>query len=98
MANITLREIKGAPLSYAEGDANFQNLNDELMAATANVLKVNANLSSFGVLDTTGKLVRKSFTPKDLTKSFGTLLTAWSGAAYANGGLQIVFSRTRSRR
>ena len=89
MANITLREIKGAPLSYAEGDANFQNLNDELMAATANVLKVNANLSSFGVLDTTGKLVRKSFTPKDLTKSFGTLLTAWSGAAYANGGLQI---------
>jgi hypothetical protein len=89
MAIITLRKVKGSKLNSTEGDANFNNLNVEVMAATANVLKVNANLSSFGVLDTTGKLVRKSFTPKDLTKSYGTLITAWAGATYANGGLQV---------
>lgn len=89
MANITTRAGKGSRLSNAEGDANFNNLNNELIAATANVIKINTNLSSFGVLDASGKLVRKSFTPKDLTKSYGTLITTWAGATYANGGLQI---------
>jgi hypothetical protein len=40
-------------------------------------------------MDPTGKLVRESLIPKDLTKSYGTLITNWSSATYANGGLQL---------
>ncbi len=89
MANITTRLGKGSKLTNAEGDANFNNLNNELMAATSNVGLINVNLGSIGIMDSTGKLVKKSLTPNDRTKSYGTLMTVWAGATYANGGLQV---------
>jgi len=37
MAEITLREIKGAPLTFAEADANFTNLNDDKQETIPNL-------------------------------------------------------------
>lgn len=45
MANLTLRLVKGSPLTNAEVDDNFSNVNSEITALTANV-GVISNLST----------------------------------------------------
>ena len=37
MATITLREVKGSPLTFAEADANFTNLNDDKQETIPNL-------------------------------------------------------------
>ena len=37
MATITLRETKGSPLTFAEADANFTNLNDDKQETIPNL-------------------------------------------------------------
>lgn len=40
MATLTLRSVKGSPLTNAEVDANFSNLNDDKMEKSANLSDV----------------------------------------------------------
>lgn len=37
MATVTLRSVKGSPLTNAEVDANFSNLNDDKMEKSSNL-------------------------------------------------------------
>ena len=70
MANITLRQanvvtstggtVKGSPLTNAEVDNNFANLNVEVNDTTANIVgitfdvsNVSSNIGDLGLLDTT---------------------------------------------
>lgn len=46
MASITTRAAKGTKLSHIEGDNNLNNLNSEVMAATANVAALTVAMSS----------------------------------------------------
>lgn len=56
MATIVLRSVKGSPLTNAEVDANFSNLNQELSDKLNSTLKLQAisNLSSSGLITQTG--------------------------------------------
>ena len=40
MATLTLRSVKGSPLTNAEVDANFSNLNDDKMEKSSNLSDV----------------------------------------------------------
>ncbi len=40
MATVTLRSVKGSPLTNAEVDANFSNLNDDKMEKSSNLSDV----------------------------------------------------------
>jgi hypothetical protein len=46
MATIVLRGVKGSPLTTAEVDANFSNINDEVANITATALPLKADLES----------------------------------------------------
>lgn len=48
MAVITLRAVKGSPLTNSEVDANFTNINDEV---AANLSTVNASIAALTVDD-----------------------------------------------
>lgn len=66
MATITLRSVKGSALTFAEGDANFTNLNDDKVELTD--LSVTQNSASgngtLAYSNTTGVF---TYTPPDLT-------------------------------
>lgn len=53
MAAITLRAVKGSPLTNTEIDNNFSNINTELGTATSDIDDINVELSSLN-LDITG--------------------------------------------
>lgn len=46
MANVTTRSGKGSALTHQQGDANINNINAELVAATASITTINSALSS----------------------------------------------------
>lgn len=71
MSTIVLRSVKGSALTFAEGDANFDNLNTDKIELTDLSVTQNA-ASGSGTLsynNTTGVI---SYTPPDLS-SYGTL-------------------------
>ena len=71
MATITLRSVKGSALTFAEGDANFTNLNDDKVELTD--LSVTQNSASGnGTLAYSNLTGVFTYTPPDLS-SYGTL-------------------------
>ena len=46
MANIILRGQKGSPLTNAEVDANFTNLNNELVSASTNITNITQQITN----------------------------------------------------
>lgn len=74
MANITLRAVKGSPLTNAEVDGNFTNLNTEL-AGKANTSSLSAVALSGAYSDLTGKPTIPSKT-SDLTNDSGYITSS----------------------
>ena len=71
MATITLRSVKGSALTFAEGDANFNNLNTDKIELTD--LSVTQNSASgSGTLSYSNSTGVITYTPPDLS-SYGTL-------------------------
>jgi hypothetical protein len=109
MATITLRNTKGSPLTNAEIDGNFTNLNNgklETNGSGANVTNLNANNIASGTLAVTrggtgqttytnGQLLIGNTTGNTLTKA---TLTAGSNIAITNGtgSISIATSLTPS--
>tara|TARA_R110002020_G_scaffold283006_3_gene498738 strand:+ start:308 stop:895 length:588 start_codon:yes stop_codon:yes gene_type:complete len=69
MTTITLRETKGSPLTFAEADTNFSNLNDNKQEIVPNLNVVNSideDTDKFTFYDTSAGAAR-SILPKDVT-------------------------------
>ena len=65
MATITLRSVKGSALTFAEGDANFSNLNDDKVELTdLSVTTNSAGSAALSYNNTTGVF---TYTPPDLS-------------------------------
>jgi hypothetical protein len=67
MASITLRSVKGSALTFAEGDANFTNLNDDKIELTDLSVGAEGTASGDGAIaynNTTGVF---TYTPPDLS-------------------------------
>jgi len=61
MATITLREVKGSPLTFAEADANFTNLNDDKQETIPNlgvVTSVDMSADKISFYDTSSAATR----------------------------------------
>lgn len=77
MANLTLRNVKGSPLTYTELDTNFVNINDELSTVTDQVSTLNTQNSTLsGDLTTTkNKVTNLETSTTTLSGQINTLNT-----------------------
>jgi hypothetical protein len=69
MAEITLRESKGSPLTFAEADANFTNLNDDKQEIIPNLsinTTIDVDADKFSFYDNSSGSTR-SILPKNIT-------------------------------
>jgi hypothetical protein len=69
MAEITLRESKGSPLTFAEADANFTNLNDDKQEIIPNLsinTTIDVDTDKFSFYDNSSGSTR-SILPKNIT-------------------------------
>lgn len=94
MADLTLRTVKGSPLTYGEMDENLTNLNDELAdkigLGDVSVVKPNPSASGNGDLTYNSATGEFTFTPADVASAGGIALTDLSvttGAAAGGGSL-----------
>ena len=68
MAEITLREIKGSPLTFGEADSNFNNLNDDKQEIIPNLsvdTSIDVDLDKFSFYDYSSGSTR-SILPKNI--------------------------------
>jgi len=85
MATITLRSVKGSALTFAEGDANFTNLNDDKIELTDLSVTQNA-ASGTGALSYSNVTGVIEYTPPDLS-SYLTSYTETDPVVGAINGL-----------